>query len=142
MRPTRPLLFSLALLAGIVPAVANAQVVTLTTGDRQVRIAVDEAATLPADFPADIALPGQYTLARVERSGNDTMLALDLPGGIDSAAAELAARMRADGWREARTVPPATGRAQAWEKDERAVIAWLAPAPAGTRLELRLLPRR
>jgi len=35
---------------------------------------------------------------------------------------------------------PPSGRAQAWEKDGRAVVAWLTPAEAGVRMQLELLP--
>src|SRR5690606_37515427 len=143
MRPARPALLLLpALLAAMAATGANAQTVTLNAGDTQVRIAVDDAATLPADFPADVALPERYELARVERSGAGTTLVLDLPGAIDAAADGFATGMRANGWHEATVVAPATGRAQAWEKDERAVVAWIAPGPAGARLQLQLSQRR
>lgn len=118
---------------------ANAQVVTLNTGGKQVEISVEDAARLPADFPADVALPEHYVLARVERSDGSTTLALDLSGDIDAIGSELASRMRASGWRAAPVARPATGRAQAWEKDGRAVISWLAPGPAGPHLQLQLL---
>ena len=36
---------------------------------------------------------------------------------------------------------PAAGHAQAWEKDGRAVVAWLAPGDAGVHLQLQFSPR-
>jgi hypothetical protein len=50
--------------------------------------------------------------------------------------------MLANGWTASTITPPATGLAQAWVKDSRAVVAWVVPAGTGAHLQLQLLPRR
>ena len=137
-----PLALSLAVLAVLASARATAQVVTLDTASGQVRIAIDEAASLPPDFPADVPLPGGYALARVDRSGAGTTLTMDAPGEVGAIAAAMASGMRANGWQAAPVTAPPGGEAQAWEKDVRAVLAWFVPGEAGTRVQLELSPRR
>lgn len=127
--------------AGFAASVA-AQTVSLTTGSKQVRIDVGAAAALPADFPADVVLPQPHVLVRVQRSLDDTILEFDLAGDVDAAAAEVQSAMLANDWTAAPVAQPAAGRAQAWEKDARAVIAWLRPGADGTRLHLQLKPHR
>ncbi len=124
------------------PAGAAAQTVTLNQGGKDVRISIGGEAALPADFPPDIALPQPHAVVRVQRSGASTTVELDVPGTtVDAAAARFRARMLAAGWTSAAVRPPAEGLAQAWEKPGRAVVAWMAPAPAGVRMQLELLPR-
>jgi hypothetical protein len=126
------------------PAAAAGQTVSLNQGGQAVRIAVGEAAVLPADFPADVALPEHHAVVRVERTGTATTVEVEAPGNVDDEAARFRERMTSAGWTAARIRAPATapGQAQAWEKDQRAVVAWVSPAPAGVRLQVELLPRR
>lgn len=124
------------------PLCAAAQTVSLNTGAGQVRIKVGDAAVLPEDFPADVVLPQPYVLTRVQRSDQERMVELDTSGDPGIVAEQFRAGMLVNGWTPARIVQPATGSAQAWEKETRAVVAWLAPGPAGVHLQLRLLPRR
>jgi hypothetical protein len=138
--PLSVLVVTLCVAAFAVPVAA--QTVSLNAGGEQVRIKVGDAAVLPADFPADIALPQPHVLTRVQRSAQQTMLELDTSGGLDAVATRFRAGMLANGWAPARVVQPAAGSAQAWEKEGRAVIAWLAAGTAGVHLQLQLLPRR
>lgn len=124
------------------PLCAAGQTVSLNAGGEQLRIAVGTAAALPADFPADVALPRPHVLTRLERSQARMTVELDTPGDPGTVAAALQARMRADGWREAPVSQPGSGIARAWEKDARAVVAWASPGAAGVRLQLQLQPRR
>jgi len=140
-RATPPLLLAAALAIGPAPA-ALAQTVTLNTGGRDVRITVGEAAALPGDFPPDVPLPDGYALVQVQHAGDTTTIEADVPGELDAVAARLGERLQAEGWRPARVGAPPAGRAQAWEKDRRAVVAWLKPAAAGVRMQLQLRPRR
>jgi hypothetical protein len=135
--------FAWVLLAAFSPgADAAGQTVSLNQGGKDVRIAVGEAAVLPADFPKDIALPEPRTLVRVQRSGEVATVELETPGTVDDADAKFRAAMLEAGWTAAAVQPPLSGRAQAWVKDRRAVVAWLAPAVAGgVRLQLELLPK-
>ena len=114
----------------------------LTALGQDVRITVNEAARLPGDFPADIALPSTYTVVRVERSGNGTTVVIATPGTVDEEAARLRSAMPARGWAPGHVLQPRTGVAQAWVKDDRAVLAWLTPGEAGgVRVQLQLVPR-
>lgn len=124
------------------PSWAAGQTVSLNTGGEQVRIAVGESAALPADFPRDVGLPEGHALTQVKRSGTATVIELDAPGKLDDVAARFRERMEAAGWTAAAIAQPAAGHAQAWEKDGRAVVAWLAPTDAGVHLQLQLLLRR
>jgi hypothetical protein len=133
----------LAVAAAGLSAGATAQTVTLNQGGKDVRIAIGGEAALPADFPGDVALPQPHTVVRVQHSGAVTTVELDVPGAtVDDAAARFRADMLAAGWTAAAVRRPAEGRGQAWEKTGRAVVAWLAPAPAGIRMQLELLPQR
>jgi hypothetical protein len=124
------------------PLCASAQTVSLTAGGKQLRIKVGEAAALPADFPADVVLPQPCVVTRVERSDQETSLELDTPGELGAIAEQFRAGMLVNGWVPAPVRQPATGNAQAWEKDTRVVIAWLTPGPAGVHLQVQLLPQR
>lgn len=124
------------------PLCAAAQAVSLTRGGQQVRIDVGESAVLPGDFPQDVALPDGHALTQVKRTGTTTVIELDAPGELDAVAARFEARMAANGWTTAAMARPARGRASAWEKDSRAVVAWLAPTATGVHLQLQLLPQR
>ena len=128
-------------------AFAAGQTVTLHTAGKAVRIVAGEAAALPADFPADIALPPSLALLQVERTTDTTAVEGTVPGDIEAVAADLRARMQGEGWRAAGVAGPPEGKAMAWEKDTRAVTAWLRPADAGmdagsVRVQVKLLPRR
>jgi hypothetical protein len=128
--------------ASIAAPGAIAQTVSLKQGGQKVRITIGNQAKLPADFPADIALPDGYALARVKRAGASTTLGFDAPGDVDVAAMDLESRMQANGWHAANVMAPGQGRAQAWEKDARVLIAWFRPATnGGVHVQLELRPR-
>lgn len=138
----KPRIAQLVLAACLLPAAAAAQTVTLDQGGKAVRIAVGEAAVLPADFPVDIPLPAPHAVLRVQHSGATTTVSIEAPGTVDDAAARFDAGMRAQGWIAARVNVPPVGRAQAWEKDRRAVVAWWQPSATGVQVQLELLPPR
>lgn len=138
----RRLLPGLFLAALALAPCAGAQTVTLRAAGKDVRIVAGDAAALPADFPPDVALPQPHVLVQVERAGTTTTVEADTPGDVPAVAAQLRARMQADGWTAARVAQPPSGLALAWEKDARAVVAWLKPAAVGVRLQLQLLPKR
>jgi len=143
LRPAGLLPACLWLAALALPATAAAQTVSLNQGGRDVRIAIGDAAALPADFPADVPLPSPRTMLSVERSDGRTTLVIVAPGTVEEQAERLRSGMQAQGWRAAAFAAPPTGQGQAWEKDARAVLAWLQPADAGgTRIQLQLLARR
>ena len=140
----RALCAATACLALAATAGAGAQTVSLNAGGKQVRIAVGEDAVLPADFPKDVALPADAKLSRVQHAGASTTLEFTAPGEPAAAVADLDARMRADGWEQASVRVPDGIRAQAWEKDRRAVIAWAVPDdanPHGVRVQVKLVAR-
>lgn len=138
----KPRAARLMLSACLLPAIAAGQTVTLNQGGRDVRIAVGDAAVLPADFPVDIPLPEPHAVLRVQRSGATTTVAVEAPGTVDDAAGRFDAGMRAQGWTAAPVNAPTVGRAQAWEKDRRAVVAWWQPSATGVQVQLELLPPR
>ena len=138
------MVFTWMLLAAFAPgADAAGQTVSLNQGGKDVRIAIGDAAVLPADFPKDIALPEPHAVVRVQHGGGVATVEVETPGSVDDAAAKFRTAMLAAGWTAAPVRAPASGLAQAWVKDRRAVVAWLAPAVAGgVRMQLELLPQR
>ena len=134
-----PMLFTLLCLS----SVAAAQTVTLGKGGKQVTIAIGDDAKLPADFPADVFLPANADLQRVQQVDDDAlMLELHAAAAPDSIADQYAAAMVVAGWTGARVAPVPGAIAQAWEKDRRAVLVVAAAEGAGTRLRLQLRARR
>jgi hypothetical protein len=128
--------------AWLLPAPATAQTVTLNQGGKDVRIAVGDAASLPADFPQDIPLPEPHAIVRVQRAGAATTVVIETPGTVEGVAAWFDAGMRAHGWTRARVKAPQAGVAQAWERERRAVVAWWQPSANGVQVQLELLPPR
>jgi hypothetical protein len=129
--------------ACLLPAIAAGQTVTLKQGGEAVRIAVGDAAALPADFPKDVPLPEPHAIVRVQSGdGTTSTLMLEAPLPVDEAARRFRAGMLAQGWTAASVRAPAAGQAQAWEKSGRAVVAWLQPSPDGMRMQLQLLRHR
>lgn len=142
MRPT--FLPRLAVLAMAIPAAfaVPAQTVSLQRAGEQVTIVVGEAATLPADFPADVFVPPGATLVRVDRLGQDrTVLESTSTETPDALAAAFAKAMAASGWSPAPVVAVAGAEVLAWEKDQRAVVLAVTADAGVTRLRLQLLPR-
>jgi hypothetical protein len=141
LRPLPPVLPLLPLLLALSPC-APAQTVSLHANGREVRITAGDAAALPADFPADVALPQPHVVAQVRRIGAATTVEADAPGDVAAVLSQLRERMQASGWTTAKMAQPPVGQAQAWEKDHRAVVAWVRPAASGVHLQLQLLPGR
>lgn len=137
------MVFTWMLLAAFAPgADAAGQTVSLNQGGKDVRIAIGDAAVLPADFPKDIALPEPHAVVRVQHGGGVATVEVETPGNVDDVAAKFRAAMQAAGWTAAAVRSPASGQAQAWEKGQRAVVAWLVPVAGGVRMQLELLPQR
>lgn len=143
MRPTALPCLAVMSIVLLVAADATAQTVTLQREGEQVTIAVGRAAALPADFPADVFLPSPATLVRVEAAGpGHLMLEFTAAGAPANLAERHADAMAASGWTPAQVAPVAGTEVRAWEKDDRAVVLAATPEPDGTRLRLKLLPRR
>lgn len=134
---------ALACLALVAMAGAGAQTVSLKTGGERVSITVGDATAIPADFPTDVALPADAKLVRTERTGTSTVLEFSTTNDVATNLADLDARLRAGDWQPARVRALPGLRAQAWEKDQRALIAWASEAPGaqGAHVWLRLVPR-
>jgi hypothetical protein len=136
-----PALTCLLLLSCALPLAA--QTVTVRQGGADLKIAVGDAAVMPAGFPADVFVPQDARLLRVERAGDDRLTLGFACGGTPAAlAASARDAMLRQGWRQARVAAPAGALAQAWEKDARAVVILAEADGDGSRLTLQLLPRR
>jgi hypothetical protein len=131
----------LAALAGAAGAAGAAgQTVTLHRAGEDVRITVGDDASLPVDFPPDVALPTTYTVVRVEHSDGSTTVVLATPGTVEEVAGRFRAAMLASRWKAASVAAPRIGVGQAWKKRPRAVVAWIKPGDAGgVQLQLQLL---
>lgn len=120
------------------------QTVSMNTAQGNVQIAIGADARLPADFPKDVYLPGDYAIGRVVHIDEATIIELDAAGNVAELAAQAQARMLASGWKRARTLQPdADTRALAWEKGARAVVISLAGNTSrGTDVHLQFGPKR
>jgi hypothetical protein len=136
-------LLGTVLFAVFFPPQARAQTVSLNSEGHRISIQVGDAVALPADFPADVPLPPDARLTKVERGGNGLLLAFQVAGGADATASRFATGMAGAGWTSAVAATVQDRSTLAWEKDDRAVLAEFAPDGAtSTRLRLQLLPRR
>lgn len=141
MRPTLPTRLALLVAALLAAAAAAAQTVSLHRAGEATTIRVGEAATLPADFPADVHVPAGATLVRVDRTGQRLRLEFTSPKPPDALAADYVAAMADAGWSPARVAPIAGSHVLAWEKDARAVLLAIGADAGGARARLQLLER-
>jgi hypothetical protein len=104
-----------ALLAALAGAAGAAgQTVTLHRAGEDVRITVGDDASLPVDFPPDVALPTTYTVVRVEHSDGSTTVVLATPGTVEEVAGRFRAALLASRWKAAAVAAPRIGVGQAW----------------------------
>lgn len=91
---------------------------TVTIGDT--RMSSGDAARLPADFPKDVYLPGNYKLESVIQSPNSTALHMSTADAADKLFDSAVGAMKSEGWTQGWTVPPGDGAGLAsFEKDGR-----------------------
>lgn len=74
--------------------------VVLGSGDEAMTISSGNSATLPANFPRDVFLPGDYTIESALDSAGFSMVSMRTGGDVASLADAAAAFMKAGGWQQ------------------------------------------
>lgn len=72
----------------------------VTRGDEPMTISSGDGAQLPANFPDDVYLPGDYTIESVLDSDGFSMVAVHTDGEVDALAEEASRQMLDGGWKE------------------------------------------
>lgn len=84
------------------------------------RMSSGSAARVPADFPKDAYLPGNYKLESVIQSPESTALHMSTGAAADKLFTDALNAMTSQGWTQGWTVPPGDGAGLAsFEKDGR-----------------------
>lgn len=92
-----------------------------------------EILRLPTNFPADIPLPAQYTVASVSDLGPLLVATLATPEPVPQLFAEAGQRMPGQGWQQSAEIQHATGNAmRVYRKGEREVSLSYAAHRRGT----------
>jgi hypothetical protein len=96
--------------------------VTFGSGDQAVTISGGDSAELPAGFPKDVWLPGDYTVESAMASTGFTMVAMRADGTIADFAAQARQRMEAGGWKRTMETQDETSSMLAYENAERTAL--------------------
>lgn len=98
--------------------------VALRTADGGLTMRAGESLPLPADFPADVYLPGTYTVNSVMDLHGVSMVNLSAPGEVSSLFKAAREGMQAQGW---------TQTLAAQHSVDSAMLAFEKPAGGATR---------
>lgn len=92
--------------------------VSLRTDQGDMTLSADEALPLPADFPGDVYLPGNYQVNSVMDMGKVRAVSLRTPLPVSQLFAEAGTAMKAQGWTQKMAMQQAAGNAiLSFEKD-------------------------
>jgi hypothetical protein len=72
--------------------------VVLGSGDEAMTISSGERARLPANFPADVFMPDEYTIESALDSAGFSMVSLRTGGDVVALAERASREMQAEGW--------------------------------------------
>lgn len=97
--------------------------VTIATAEGKLQMQTGESLPLPADFPKDIHLPGDYAVNSVMDMGGTRVLNLNARGQVAALFEEARAGMARQGWKQTMSMQHSADNAMlAFEKDERAAV--------------------
>lgn len=88
---------------------------------------VGENVPLPADFPTDVVLPGDYTVVSVMRMGPSQSVVLRSPEPVADLVERYKAGQSGHGWRETLSMQGPEGAALGFEKAQRGMLVNLRP---------------
>ena len=97
------------------------------TDDGRLQYAADENVPLPADFPADVVLPADYTVVSVMRMGPSQSLVLRSPEPVAALVEHYKSGQSRHGWRETMSMLGPEGAALGFEKAGRGMLVNLRP---------------
>ena len=114
---------------------------TIKTGQGDIAIATAEdggSVALPADFPADVFLPGQRKVASAMDMAGMQMVNLTTPSAMAAVSTDLEKAMQAQGWKREMAMQAAADSATLiYSKDKRQAVYTLLKSDAGTELAIR-----
>lgn len=114
--------------------------VVLKTADGQVTMQGGDALPLPAAFPKDVYLPGDYAVNSVMDLEGVSMVSLRAPGKVPGLFADARESMVAQGWKETMAMQHSVESAMlAFEKEQRAAtLSFSDDGDAGVAVGVQL----
>lgn len=118
--------------------------VTIGTGEEAIRLRQGAALTLPADFPRDVYLPGDYRIRSVMEMGGTRVLNLSAPGTSGQLFADARAAMAQDRWTLGTSMQHAGDASMlSFEKDGRVAVLSFVPGTDGdVQIGMQLRPQQ
>lgn len=117
----------------------DSQTITIETEQGTLKQSSGENVSLPADFPADVALPPDYRVMSVMTMGPVTSVVMEVPGMPSGVFDAVKSGQAAQGWKETLSMQGADGSMLGFEKGDRSLLLNLSKSEAGdTMLSLSL----
>lgn len=115
--------------------------VTIKTEQGDLRIATAEdggSVAMPANFPKDVFLPADNTLASAMDMGGMQMLNMTTPQELAAVSADIEKSMQDQGWKREMAMQAGGGNTLMYSKDKRQVVYQMLKADeGGTQLAIR-----
>ena len=115
--------------------------VTIKTEQGDLRIATAEdggSVAMPANFPKDVFLPADNTLASAMDMGGMQMLNMTTPQELAAVSADIEKSMQDQGWKREMAMQAGGGNTLMYSKDKRQVVYQMLKADeGGTHLAIR-----
>lgn len=113
--------------------------ITVKTEDGEVKMAVGDGLALPAAFPKDLYLPGDYAVRSVMESGNVLLVTVNAPGEVAGLYEEARAAMQGQGWEQVMAMQPdADNRMLLYRKEKRTASVTLGREDESVNLVFQL----
>ena len=103
----------------------------MRTDEGRLQHTAGENVPLPADFPPDVVLPGDYTVVSVMRMGPSQSLVLRIPEPVTALVEHYKSGQSRHGWRETMSMQGPEGAALGFEKARRGMLVNLRPDAEG-----------
>jgi hypothetical protein len=117
----------------------DGQTVTIQTEEGTITQSSGDNVALPADFPADIALPAGYKVMSVMTMGPVTSVVLEVPESPSDLFASFKSDQSGQGWKETLAMQGRDGSMLGFEKDDRSLLVNLGRSEdGGTMVSLSL----
>ena len=114
---------------------------TIKTEQGDLRIATAEdggSVAMPANFPKDVFLPAENTLASAMDMGGMQMLNMTTPQELAAVSADIEKSMQDQGWKREMAMQAGGGNTLMYSKDKRQVVYQMLKADeGGTQLAIR-----
>jgi len=114
---------------------------TIKTEQGDLRIATAEdggSVAMPANFPKDVFLPAENTLASAMDMGGMQMLNMTTPQELAAVSADIEKSMQGQGWKREMAMQAGGGSTLMCSKDKRQVVYQMLKADeGGTQLAIR-----